>query len=147
MNERSVEHGTSSSSAVRGPPGARSPPGPTGGQGALVRRLRRALELDFRAGGRESRGGTAPDGRAYTYEALYDGIVQAQRIVYTYEMSLEGIRNLRLPGDGGVQAERSTRLVFTEQGAFFEGHESRPGGGGMGTLLDALGRVLQGDTR
>ena len=35
------------------------------------------LELDFRVGGRESSRGTAPDGSAYSYEALYQDIVPA----------------------------------------------------------------------
>ena len=42
-----------------------------------------SLELDFRVGGRERSRGTAPDGSAYSYEALYQDIVPAQRIVYT----------------------------------------------------------------
>jgi uncharacterized protein YndB with AHSA1/START domain len=50
------------------------------------------LELDFRVGGRERSQGTAPDGRAYSYEALYQDIVPGRRIVYTYEMVLEETR-------------------------------------------------------
>src|SRR5436190_22675621 len=50
------------------------------------------LELDFRVGGRERSQGTAPDGRAYGYEALYQDIVPGRRIVYTYEMVLEETR-------------------------------------------------------
>lgn len=104
------------------------------------------LELDFRVGGRERSSGTAPDGRAYRYEALYQDIVSAQRIVYTYDMFLEGTMisvslatvEFRPVGDSG------TRLVFTEQGAFLDGHESPAGRAeGMGTLLDALGKELQ----
>jgi uncharacterized protein YndB with AHSA1/START domain len=46
------------------------------------------LALDLRVGGRERSRGTAPDGSAYSYEALYQDIVPAQRIVYTYDMLL-----------------------------------------------------------
>jgi uncharacterized protein YndB with AHSA1/START domain len=107
------------------------------------------LDLDFRVGGRERSRGTAPDGSAYTYEALFQDIVPAERIVYTYEMLLQETRisvslatvEFTLVGDG------DTRLVFTEQGAFLDGHEPparRPEG--MGGLLDALGEELQSET-
>jgi uncharacterized protein YndB with AHSA1/START domain len=107
------------------------------------------LELDFRIGGRERSSGSAPDGRAYRYEALFHDIVPAQRIVYTYDMFLEGTRisvslatvDFTSAGDGG------THMVFTEQGAFLDGHESPAGRAeGMGSLLDALGEELQSDT-
>ncbi len=106
------------------------------------------LELDFRVGGRERSQGAAPDGRAYSYEALYQDIVPARRIVYTYEMHLEGTRisvslatvEFTPMGDGG------THMIFTEQGAYLDGHESPAGrADGMGSLLDALGRELQSD--
>src|SRR5213083_793676 len=60
------------------------------------------LELDFRVGGREHSQGSAPDGRAYIYEAVFHDIVPDQRIVYAYEMFL-GDEDLRLAGDGGVR--------------------------------------------
>ena len=108
-----------------------------------------SLELDFRVGGRERSRGTAPDGKAYSYEALYQDIVPAERIVYTYDMFLEGTRisvslatvEFTPEGDSG------THMVFTEQGAFLDGHESPAGRAeGMGSLLDALGKELQSDT-
>jgi len=104
------------------------------------------LELDFRVGGRERHRGAAPDGRAYSYEALFHDIVRAERIVYTYEMLIDETRfsvslatvEFTPVGDGG------TRLVFTEQGAFLDGHESPAGRAeGMGSLLDALDNVLR----
>jgi uncharacterized protein YndB with AHSA1/START domain len=103
------------------------------------------LELDFRVGGHERHHGTAPDGRAYSYEALYHDIVPPQRIVYTYEMSLEDTRisvslatvEFTAVGDGGAH------LIFTEQGAFLDGYEfPARRADGMGSLLDALGAEL-----
>jgi uncharacterized protein YndB with AHSA1/START domain len=107
------------------------------------------LELDFRVGGRERSRGTAPDGRAYSYEALFQDIVPAKRIVYTYEMHLEetsisvSLATVEFTpvGDG------DTRLVSTEQGAFLDGHESPARRAeGMGGLLDALGEELGSET-
>jgi uncharacterized protein YndB with AHSA1/START domain len=103
------------------------------------------LELDFRVGGRESSRGTAPDGNAYAYEAIYQDIVPAQRIVYTYEMLLDGIRISVSLATVVFEPERDgTRLVFTEQGAFLDGYEMPAGREqGMGSLLDRLGQWLQ----
>jgi uncharacterized protein YndB with AHSA1/START domain len=107
------------------------------------------LELDFRVGGRERSRGAAPDGSVYSYEALFQDIVPAERIVYTYDMLLHGTRisvslatvEFTPEGDG------DTRLVFTEQGAFLDGHESPARRAeGMGGLLDALGEELQSET-
>jgi hypothetical protein len=40
--------------------------------------------------------------------------------------------------------DRGTRLVFTEQGAFLDGHESPARrAAGMGSLLDALDKEVQ----
>jgi uncharacterized protein YndB with AHSA1/START domain len=107
------------------------------------------LELDFRVGGRERSSGAAPDGRAYIYEAVFHDIVPDQRIVYAYEMFLEGTRisvslatvEFASAGDSG------THMVFTEQGAFLDGQESPARRAeGMGSLLDALEKEFHGDT-
>jgi len=97
-------------------------------------------ELDFRVGGREFQRGTDPHGNAYTFQALYQDIVPDRRIVYTYEMLVDETRisvslatvEFRPEGEG-------TRLVFTEQGAFLDGHDTRAQREhGMSSLLDAL---------
>jgi uncharacterized protein YndB with AHSA1/START domain len=97
------------------------------------------LELDFRVSGRESSRGTAPDGNAYTYEAIYQDIVPARRIVYTYEMLLNGMRISVSLATAEFEPERDgTRLVFTEQGAFLDGYEMpAQREHGMGSLLDS----------
>jgi uncharacterized protein YndB with AHSA1/START domain len=104
------------------------------------------LELDFRVGGRERSRGTTPDGRAYSYEALFQDIVPAERIVYTYEMLLDETRiSVSLATvEFTPVVDRGTRLVFTEQGAFLDGHESPDRRAeGMGSLLDALEKEVQ----
>jgi uncharacterized protein YndB with AHSA1/START domain len=103
------------------------------------------LELDFRVGGRERSRGTAPDGSAYSYEALYQDIVPAQRIVYTYDMHLEETRiSVSLATVEFTPVGDGTRLVFTEQGAFLAGHESPARRAeGMGSLLAARDKEFQ----
>jgi len=65
-----------------------------------------------------------PDGREYTVQALYRDIVPGRRIVYTYDMLLDGIRISASVATVEFKRERDgTRLVFTEQAAFLDGHE------------------------
>lgn len=102
------------------------------------------LELDFRVGGRESSSGRAPDGHRYAYTATYADIIPGRRIVYTYEMTIEGERfSVSVvtvefsPADGG------TRLVLTEQSVFLDRREEASRREhGWGGLLDALGEAL-----
>jgi uncharacterized protein YndB with AHSA1/START domain len=103
------------------------------------------FELDFRVGGWERGRGTAPDGREYTFQALYQDIVPGRRIVYTYDMLLDGTRISVSVATAEFRPERDgTRLVFTEQGAFLDGHETPARREqGMGSLLASLGEWLQ----
>jgi uncharacterized protein YndB with AHSA1/START domain len=107
------------------------------------------LELDFRVGGRERSRGTSPDGNAYTYEALYQDIVAAQRIVYTYDMHLQETRiSVSLATvEFTPVGFNGTRLVFTEQGAFLDGHEfPARRADGWGSLLDAFQKEVKRDS-
>jgi uncharacterized protein YndB with AHSA1/START domain len=106
-----------------------------------------ALELDFRVGGRERHRGTLPDGRVYTYQAVYQDIVRPRRILYTYEMLLDDSRiSISLATAEFTPEHDGTRLLFTEQGAFLDGHEMPARRDkGMGSLLDALGKELQSE--
>jgi uncharacterized protein YndB with AHSA1/START domain len=103
------------------------------------------FELDFRVGGWERGRGILPDGREYAFKALYRDIVPDQRIVYTYDMHLDRIRISVSVATVELEPERDgTRLVFTEQGAFLDGHEiPARREQGMGSLLDSLGQWLQ----
>lgn len=103
-----------------------------------------AFELDFRVGGREVNSGGPKGGPVYSFNALYQDIVPDERIVFSYDMHLDQTRisvslttvEFRAEGAG-------TRLTFTEQGAFLDGHDD-PAGREHGTreLLDALGAML-----
>ena len=103
------------------------------------------FELDFRVGGWERGRGILPDGREYAFQAIYRDIVPGRRIVYTYDMLLDGIRISVSVATAEFEPERDgTRLVFTEQGAFLDGHETPARREqGMGSLLDSLEQWLQ----
>lgn len=82
------------------------------------------LELDFRVGGRERHSGIAPDGTAYSYEALYQDIVPGERIVYTYEMHIDGRKiSVSLATVEFRPEGQGTRLTVTEAGAFLDGYD------------------------
>jgi uncharacterized protein YndB with AHSA1/START domain len=103
------------------------------------------FSLDFRVGGRETNGGGPDGGPFYRYDATYRDIVPDERIVYTYEMLMDGTRisvslaTVELKPDG-----QRTLLILTEHGAFFDGLDSPAvREQGTGSLLEALGRELQ----
>lgn len=80
--------------------------------------------LDFREGGREITAGAVPGAWSSRFEATYHVIEADALIVYTYVMFHSDVRlsvsvaTLELePLDGGA----ATRLVVTEQGAYFVG--------------------------
>ena len=109
-----------------------------------------SAEFDFRVGGREyvaerQKGGPGAN-PAHVFEARYLDIVPEQRIVYSYTMMLDDKRisasltTIELKSEGG-----STRLVFTEQGAFLDGYDdvaSREDG--TRWLLDRMAASVEG---
>jgi uncharacterized protein YndB with AHSA1/START domain len=102
------------------------------------------FELDFRVGGHEFNRGTV-GGQHYTFEARYGDIVPEERIVYSYDMHLDGTRiSVSLATVELKPAGAGTRLIFTEQGAFLDGHDTpQLREQGTGSLLDALGAELE----
>lgn len=80
-------------------------------------------EFDFREGGRESSVGIFSDGTRFGFYVSYHDIVPDQRIVYTYEMTMNGERisvsvatvEMRAGAAGG------TDFVLTEQGVYLDG--------------------------
>jgi uncharacterized protein YndB with AHSA1/START domain len=102
-------------------------------------------EMDFQVGGHESNEGKFHDGTTHRFEATYYDIIPDERIVYVYEMYLDGQRisvsvaSIELKAEGG-----STKLTLAEQGAFLDGFD-RPEQRERGTheLLDALAKSLQ----
>jgi uncharacterized protein YndB with AHSA1/START domain len=104
------------------------------------------FELDFRVGGRELNRGGPDGGPVFTYDALYQDIVDGERIVYTYDMLMDDTRiSVSVATVEFAPAGDGTRLTYTEQGAFLDGHDTpEQREGGTGTLFDRLGEVVEG---
>jgi uncharacterized protein YndB with AHSA1/START domain len=85
------------------------------------------FEMDFRVGGNErTQLRLGPDtpfpGVAVTNRTNYQDIVPNRRIVFAYTMTLGEQRiSASLATVELLATEKGTNLVFTEQGAFFEG--------------------------
>ncbi|WP_433302222.1 SRPBCC domain-containing protein [Actinoplanes sp. CA-030573] len=101
-------------------------------------------EFDFREGGRETMESVFADNR-YGYVATYTDVVPDERIVYTYEMTMNGRRisvsvatvELRAGAGGG------TDFVLTEQGVYLDGLDnSAQRKQGTEDLMDALAKSL-----
>jgi uncharacterized protein YndB with AHSA1/START domain len=103
-------------------------------------------DIDFRVGGRESlRGDTPGGGPSFTYDALYQDIVEDERIVYSYEMTMDGKRiSVSVATIEFIGRQDGTRMILTEQGAFLDGLDtSAAREKGTRELMDALGRYLE----
>jgi uncharacterized protein YndB with AHSA1/START domain len=103
-------------------------------------------ELDFRVGGREVNAGRDPAGRMHRFRGRFHDIVDDERIVYAYDLHLDdrlvsvSLATVELQPDGA-----RTRLALTEHGAFFDELEDPSlRKNGTGTMLNALGRLLDG---
>jgi uncharacterized protein YndB with AHSA1/START domain len=85
------------------------------------------LQMDFRVGGVERTctrmGPSTPfPGAALTNVTNYQDIVPDQRIVFAYTMAMEGRRfSASLATIEFLSSGTGTRMIFTEQSAFFEG--------------------------
>lgn len=105
----------------------------------------KASSMEFRVGGREHSSGKIPNGPSYTFDALYEDIVPDERIIYTYQMTIDDKRisvsvatiELRPAGTG-------TELSLTEMGAFLDGLDNAAQRElGTRDLLDKLGASLE----
>ena len=101
--------------------------------------------FDFRVGGRERLVGTWPGGRVSAFDARYFDIVPNERIVYAYEMHIDGTKiSVSLATVEFKAAGAGTRLTITEQGAFLDGYDDA-GSRERGTreLLNNLEKALR----
>ncbi|MCC2686647.1 MAG: Activator of Hsp90 ATPase 1 family protein [Paenibacillaceae bacterium] len=105
----------------------------------------KADEFDFRVGGREYSSGGPPEGPVFTFDACYQEIVPEQRIVYTYTLDMNETRiSVSTTTVEFAPAAGGTKLTFTEQAAFFDGHDTPEiREHGTGEMLDALGKLME----
>jgi uncharacterized protein YndB with AHSA1/START domain len=86
------------------------------------------FQMDFRVGGvdlgryRFKAGTPIPAGTPIVYDTTYQDIVPNRRIVLAYTVTLDEKRiSSSLATFELLPTEKGTNLIFTEQGAFFEG--------------------------
>jgi uncharacterized protein YndB with AHSA1/START domain len=104
---------------------------------------------DFRIGGTAVNNGRGPDGLMSEFRATYTDIVEHERIVYTYDMWLDGSHaSTSITTVTFEPAGASTLLTFTEQGVHLDGvHGPGPEAAagrehGTGWLLDRIAEAL-----
>ncbi|HKC29121.1 MAG TPA: SRPBCC family protein [Jatrophihabitans sp.] len=105
---------------------------------------RGSYSLDFRIGGRERFTAVMTDGTPVRYDAVYQDIVDAERIVLSYDMHLNDQRiSVSLMTVEFVGAPGGTQMVLTEQDAFLDGLDTREQREeGTRILFDKLGEFL-----
>jgi uncharacterized protein YndB with AHSA1/START domain len=107
-------------------------------------------EIDFRVGGLEVLHGKFGNGFEPHYEARFYSIIPNERIVFVYDMHLNG--NHHSVSIASVEVEslgvKKTRLTFTEQVSFMDGTDGIKGSASRreGTLshLNRLEAILGG---
>jgi uncharacterized protein YndB with AHSA1/START domain len=101
-------------------------------------------EFDFRVGGRETSSGGPKGGPMHAFACAYQDIVPNERIVYSYDMHLDDKRiSVSLTTIEFAPEGKGTRLKFTEQGVFLDGHDDAGAREhGSRWLLDQLGASL-----
>ncbi len=100
--------------------------------------------FEFRVGGHEYSKGGPPEGPIFIFDVYYQDIVPEQRIVYTYTLDSDDKRlSVSIVTIELFPNEDRTKLVYTEQGAFFDGLDTPEiREHGTNQMLDALGRTL-----
>ena len=99
---------------------------------------------NFKVGGRDRLKADWPGGRITEFNCEYRDIVENERIVYVYDMHLNGKKiSVSLATVLFAKSGKGTKLIVTEQGVFLDGYDDA-GSREQGTnqLLDALGRSL-----
>jgi len=105
--------------------------------------------MDFRVGGFDTTTSIMGDdtpfpGTPLTNHTVYQDIVPNRRIVFAYTMALGDRRfSASLATVELLPTDIGTDLIFTDQGAYFEGADGpQIRQAGWGTLLDSLGKNL-----
>lgn len=101
-------------------------------------------ELDFRVGGLEICRFRYGEGEPMTYDATFQDIVPNERIICAYSMTIGGKRISSSLATTQLRPEgQTTRLIFTEQGAYLDGHDNvKEREEGSRGLLEALAKEV-----
>jgi uncharacterized protein YndB with AHSA1/START domain len=101
--------------------------------------------LDFREGGREEVRFRAKNGWKFTNHTMFQDILPNRHIVFAYTMSMGDKRISSSQATVEfVAKDKGTNLVFTEQGAYFEGADGpKMRQDGWRLLLEQLGKQLE----
>jgi uncharacterized protein YndB with AHSA1/START domain len=102
--------------------------------------------FDFRVGGQEVlEGKWKLSGMTSRFEATYFDIVENERIIYAYEMIIDGTKiSTSLASIETKPNGTGTRLVVTEQGAFLDGYDDNGSREkGTASLLERLRESLK----
>ena len=134
MTTRSVDHGSFTIERAYGSPpervfdawASRDQKNEWFGEGDEFLDITNEYTLDFRVGGRERLVGRFVDGREFSYEAVYQDIVANERIICSYDVSIDGRRNSvsLMTVELFTTPHGGTTLRLTEQGAFLDGLDS-----------------------
>jgi uncharacterized protein YndB with AHSA1/START domain len=116
-----------------------------GGPESVWRRV--SADMDFREGGHEHSEGVLANGATTTrFDATYHEIVEDRRIVYDYEMRINGERiSVSLATIELSPTAIGTHLVITEQGVYFDeqdGMHERENG--TRQLLESIAQLFEG---
>jgi uncharacterized protein YndB with AHSA1/START domain len=102
--------------------------------------------FEFKSGGRESSAGDIPGGPSFRFDVLYQDIVPNSRIVYNYDMHMNGKKiSVSLASVEFWPEGKTTRMKLTEYGLFLDGLDNvaQRKEGTIG-LMDQLGKFLDG---
>jgi uncharacterized protein YndB with AHSA1/START domain len=103
--------------------------------------------FEFRVGGREYTENEGPGGANFTFDVRYYDIVENERIVYTYDMTMDGPRiSVSMATIEFSPESGGTRMTITEHGAFLDGLDTvAQREAGTNWLADQLGEYLKAD--
>jgi uncharacterized protein YndB with AHSA1/START domain len=81
-----------------------------------------ATVFEFRPGGRESSSGKVPNGPSFNFDVTYQDIVDNERILYTYDMHMDGKKiSVSLAAIEFTKTASGTRMRMTEYGLYLDG--------------------------
>lgn len=84
------------------------------------------FHLDFRQHGRETHRVLHPDGHVQQIEKVFFDIVPGKRIVFAYDIRLDARPlSISLVTVEFLDGSHGTRMVYTEQLVYLDGHEDR----------------------